>query len=143
MAMKCKGEIEGIKLDVIIDSGAATCVISSRLMEKLHYEIDRPSIVIAVTADGNRIKSKGEIDVELYLEEEPVKATLQVIESVDETLILGNDWFRKMKTIIDWENKMMSIKNKGEHVDIPIEFMKEEYDSDEYESDEEEYEDEI
>jgi len=142
MAMKCRGEIEGIKLNVIIDSGAATCVMSSRLMEKLDYEIDRPSTVIAVTADGKRIRSLGEIDVELYLEEEPVKATVQVIESEDETLILGNDWLQKMKTIIDWREKMMSIRNKGEHVDIPVEIMMEDYDSEEYENDSEEYEDE-
>ena len=140
MAMKCRGEVEGIKLNVIIDSGAANCVMTSKLMEKLEYDIDRPSKLIAVTANGTRIQSLGEIDIELYLEDEPVKATVQVIESKDETLILGNDWLQKMKTIIDWREKMMSIKNQGEHIDIPVEIMMEDYDSEEDESDDEEYE---
>ena len=35
---------------------------------------------------------------------------------------------------------MMSIKNQGEHIDIPVEIMMEDYDSEEDESDDEEYE---
>ena len=45
-----------------------------------------------------------------------------------------------MKTIIDWREKMMSIKNQGEHVDIPVEIMMEDYESEEDESDDEKYE---
>jgi hypothetical protein len=43
----------------IVDSGAATSIITKALLNKLKCEIDKPSDLIVVTANGARIKSLG------------------------------------------------------------------------------------
>src|SRR5436305_897975 len=129
------------KIDEIIDTGAAISAMTRSLMEELGYKINRSSDVVIVTADGTKSRSLGKIvDMELTLNGVDTIVTVQVIESKDRTLILGNDWLKKVKAQIDMDKGKINIKGKKGFIDIPVEFfiMKDEM-NEEYE---EKYEDE-
>jgi hypothetical protein len=77
--------------EVVIDRKVITSITTKGLMEKLKYGVDKLTERNVITLEGEKIKSQGEIIVEIYLEEEKVKVMAQVIESKDKTLLLGND----------------------------------------------------
>jgi predicted aspartyl protease len=140
-SMKSKAEIEDVEIDAIIDTGAAISAMTRSLMEELGYKIDKSSDVIIVTADGTKSRSLGKIiDMELTLNGINTIVTVQVIESKDRTLILGNDWLKKVKAQIDMDKGKINIKGKEGYVNIPVEFFVKRDEIDE--SYEEEYEDE-
>ena len=140
-AMKCKGEIEGIQVEVIIDTGAANSAISNKLMEKLAYNVEERSEKIFTTANGTKEPSLGRVrNVELYLEGKPTKVNFEVVNSSKEMLLLGIDWQQKVKAVIDVTEKNINIKGEEGFMDIPIETNLEEYETDEEDYEEDEYE---
>jgi len=140
-SMKSKAEIEDIEIDAIIDTGAAISAMTKTLIEELGYKINKSSNVVIVTADGNRTRSLGKIiDIELNLNGVDTVVTVEVIESKDRTLILGNDWLERVRAQIDMEKGKINIKGKKGFVDIPVEFSTKKDNSDE--GSEEEYENE-
>ncbi|PKB96261.1 hypothetical protein RhiirA5_404481 [Rhizophagus irregularis] len=70
------------------------------------------------------------------------KEEVEVIDSSEEDLILGNDIWKKLNVSIDFENKEMRIERHEETIVIPINYEKspEEFEDPESSSDEEEYE---
>jgi predicted aspartyl protease len=132
-----KAKIEDIEIEAIIDTGAAISAMTRGLMEELGYKINKSSKVVIVTADGKKSRSLGKImDMELTLEGVDTLITVEVMESMDRTLILGNDWLNKVNANIDYESGKLSIKGRNGYIDIPIKFSKENDDE------EEEYEEE-
>ena len=138
-SMKIRAEIEDIELDAIIDTGAAISAITRGLMRELGYKINQSSNVRITNANGIKTRSLGKIsDMELTVSGIDTSVTVEVIESEDSTLILGNDWLKKVKAQIDMNKGKVSIKGVNGFVDIPIEFStgKEENDDKEYEEEE-------
>ena len=142
-SMKSKVEIEDVEMEAVIDTGAAISAITKDLMDELGYKINKSSDIVIITADGNKTRSLGKIvDMQLLIGGIETFITVQVIESKDRVLILGNDWLRKVKANIDMEKGKINIKGNKGYVDIPVEFLsleqenEDEYDSEEYEDEE-------
>ena len=92
-AARCDIYINNERLSAVVDSRAATSIMTKKLMDKLGYKINEPSKLTIVTANGSQIRSLGKINrIPLELEGEFIPTTFQVLDSVDDTLILGNDW---------------------------------------------------
>ena len=49
-----------------------------------------------------------------------IETPVQILDSTDEVFILGNDWLRRMKANLDWDNSELSIKYGRKIVTIPI-----------------------
>ena len=138
-SMTSRAEIEDIELDAIIDTGAAVSAITRGLMKELGYKINQSSNVKIVNANGVKTRSLEKIsDMELTVSGIDTRVTVEVIESEDSTLILGNDWLKKVKARIDMDKGKVSIRGANGFVDIPIEFStgREENDDEEYEEEE-------
>jgi len=124
------------EIKAIIDTEAACCAITRKLMEKLDMEIKMPSNISFRTADGSQHRSLGRLG-RLYFTIGGIRthADLEVIESKnDEILILETNWQRKNNVIMDFGNEEMEING---YENIPIEFMiknTEIEDEDEYEN---------
>src|SRR5256714_505991 len=136
--MRCNAGMEGKVVEAIIDSGAEITAMSRGLMEKLGYEIEKPSNIIIKSANDQKERSLGIIKrVEILLEGEEVTTDMEVIENSDELLILGNDWIKRNVKNIDIDKGEMRIKGKYGIQVIPIEFTRETDDEEEeYESEE-------
>ena len=141
-AMKCDGIIEGLKVQIIIDTGAANSAISEKLADKLGYTADEKSNIILVTANGTKEKSLGKINnIEIYLGQQvKTKANVEIVQSNEEMILLGMDWMRKVRAIISTEDNWMSIKIGNTVSEIPVKFTMNDDEEDEEEEYESEYE---
>jgi len=111
VAMRCHVNIKGQQVIAVLDSGAAVSIITAKLMRKLGLRIDRDSKTIVVTANGAREKALGTIiNVKITLQNIAIPIDLQVIESKDETLLLGTDWFTKARANLDFDNYTLKIR---------------------------------
>jgi hypothetical protein len=147
-AAKSLVTVKGQNITAILDSGAATSIITKTLMKELGLKINQPSKLVIVTANGTKVQSLGEIS-NMPMEFNGVKflAPVQVLDLPDQVLILGNDWLLKVKAIIDWGKKTVTTviggKRRTTRIQCtkvtPLQFEDDDVESD---SDEDEYEDE-
>ena len=73
-------------------------------MDKLRLSPDSPSETVIITANGIRIRALGQIsNLKISIQDLIIPIQLQVIESREETLLLGTDWFEKMKAKWDFD----------------------------------------
>jgi len=108
-------------ITVIIDTGAATSIISKKLMKKYDYKIDQPSNLIIVTANGSRVRSLGQISaLPLEVKRQEIPTPVQVLESTDEILILGSDWLKRFRANVDYDHDILSIRTKGQLIKVPF-----------------------
>jgi len=111
----------------ILDTGAASNIISNRLMKELGLKIQKKSNIIFKMANGRKIPSLGQTQGKLEIQEIEIPVTLQVIDATEETLLLGNEWFSQVKAKINFEEEELRIKGKNDEVvKIPIYYTKEE-----------------
>jgi len=124
-AAKCTLRIGQKAQTAIVDSGAATSIITKSLLDKLGLVINRSSKMIVVTANGARTRSLGIIDnVPVNIGKIQILTSFQVLESKDEILILGNDWLRETNANMNWEQSTLTIKQGKYVIRIPITFTK-------------------
>ena len=94
-------------------------------MDRLGFEVDSPSKLVVVTANGARTKSLGIVsNLPVTVGKINIPTSFQVLESKDEVLILGNEWLREANAIMDWERSTLTIKKRDKIVKIPITFTK-------------------
>ena len=90
MAVKSDLLINGQEIQTVIDSGAATNIITNKLRKRLGIEIEKSSKTVFTIANGKKIPSLGETEIIIEISEQieiPVK--VQVIDSEKKDLILG------------------------------------------------------
>ena len=123
--IKCVSNIEGIKVETIIDTGAGISAITRGLMEKLQWEEDEESDLILVTADNTKHNSLGRMrEIYFLIEGKKVSANgIEIIESPEKLLILGTDWAHKKEGKIDLKNNILEIESEEGNVKIPVEFI--------------------
>lgn len=124
MAMRGILEINDENREVIIDSGAASNVITTALMKEMELEIEEPSNFRCIMANGAKVASLGKTTVNIGINEElmlPVQ--VNVLKSENKELIIGNDTLREMNARIDYEKKVLEIRIDGEEIiEILVEY---------------------
>ena len=97
-AAKCYVWIKGNPIKAVLDSGAAVSIITNKLRRKLGIPIDVDSKVVVITANGIRERALGQINhVNINIQDIQIPMNLQVIDSTEDNLLLGTDWFEKTK----------------------------------------------
>ena len=126
IAVKCNLIVNGEEVKTIIDSGAATSIITNSLRRKLGLKILRPSNTVFTMADGGRTPSLGKTEIILEIEDEEIPIEVQVIDSRADDLLLGNRAFRNLKAIIDYDKKIWFVRYNHKRLEIPIYYTEEE-----------------
>ncbi|KAF0476151.1 gag-pol fusion protein [Gigaspora margarita] len=99
IAAKCHIRIKGNSVTAVLDSGAAVSIITKRLIKNLGLEIDSLLKIVVVIMNRTKERAIGQINkVNIIVHNIMVPMKLQVIESLEETLLLGTDWFEKTST---------------------------------------------
>ena len=144
-AAKCNLRVNGKAISVIVDSGAATNIMTRPLMNRLGCQVSKPSRIVVVVANGDKTRSLGiGEDVGINFGKLRVDANFQVLESQDEVLILGNGWLRKNKARMDWYQNSLLIRTSRGNAQVPVTFTKtssvriQEEDDEEFEYEDEE-----
>jgi predicted aspartyl protease len=91
MAMKTILNVEGKEVKIIIDTGAATSVITNKLRKELDIPIQKESNVRFVLADGNKIAALGRTEVEIQINNKKIPIEVKIMDSKEKYIIIGND----------------------------------------------------
>src|SRR5579859_6695546 len=122
--MKTPVLINGLKIKAIVDTGAATCAISKRLLNEIGGEIEKSSNIRCIMANGSKTASLGKTTVEMEMEEIIIEIEVEVINSQERMLIIGNDFMNEWKANINFENNTLTIIDQENEIYIPIEYIK-------------------
>ena len=125
-AMRAELEVEDQLISAIIDTGAAVSVITDKLRRKLNIPIFGKSKFRCTIANGQKIAALGKVNITIrYKDELEIIREIEVIESKEEDLILGNDIWKLFKTKINYEEEIMEVEEEGEIITIPIRYERE------------------
>jgi predicted aspartyl protease len=95
MAMKTILNVEGKEVKIIIDTGAATSVITNKLRKELDIPIRKRSNVRFILADGNKIAALGRTEVEIQINNKKIPIEVEIMDSKEKYIIIGNDILKK------------------------------------------------
>lgn len=100
--------IEGIPLVALLDSGAARTVIGEKglwILGKIQAKIQTIKNKFVETADEGRHEVVGQCRLAISLEGRTREITILVVPSLNQTLILGIDFWTRMQIITDMTNR--------------------------------------
>ena len=138
--MKTQLRINNKDIEVVIDSGAAISVITEKLRKELSLRIIGKSNITCTLANGGKIASLGKVNTEVEIYEKVViPITLDVIESNQREIIIGNDLLNEWNANINYKDKMLELEDEEEIISIPVWYIRqiEESEESEYESESE------
>ena len=119
-----------------MDSGAAVTVLSKEIWDKMPYEkLEASRTSLCPFGEGKKYASLGKIrNMDFFVGDVKTEMDVEVVDVPGEIFILGVDWMAKEGAKIDIYNEIMYI---GQN-EIPIRYIKPEFDEEEYESEDEE-----
>ena len=121
-ALYCEASINHIRFPLIVDSRSAGSIISLALLKDLDMEITRASKTVMVNVNSERRRPLGAVsDIPLKIRECIIPMDAIVTEADSYAAIVGNDWLRKTKAIIDYDANTMVIKWKNKVLKVPTE----------------------
>ncbi len=104
-----KFKVKNQEINVIIDSGASTNIITKTLLDKLNTKIEESSNKIFTLANGKDIIALGKVKLNFKIQERKLLIKLQVIELKEEKILIGMKWLKKVKAEINLENNTIKI----------------------------------
>ena len=113
-------------VEAILDLGAAAYIISTSLTEKLKLKPDKSSDIMVITADGQRKRSLGVItNTPLIIQGVQFTVDLQLIESTQDTLLLGINWFKTFDARIFFDQDKIRLKINNQLIESSIKCVEE------------------
>src|SRR5262249_41957100 len=103
----------------IIDSGAAVSMIAHQTVKDLGLKIEQASTSLIVTATGSSSQPLGIIrDLPVEIEGITIPVTVEVVPATFYSLLLENDWSKKIEANYNWKNGCYSFKWKGKKISV-------------------------
>ena len=145
MTAKTKVKINDKEIYAVIDTGAATNLITNRLQKELGLKIIDKSDMIFIMANGKRSAALGKIRVKMEIKGRKIPMELQVIESQKKDLLIGMETFLWLEANLDFKRKEMKLVWNNKEIVTKILCTKRELDDEikrikELGNEEEEYE---
>ena len=121
-ALYCEASIKHIKFPLIVDSGSAGSIISLSLLKDLDMEITRASKTVMVNVNGERRRPLGAVsDIPLRVHDRIIPMDAIVTDANSYAAIVGNDWLRKTRAVLDYDNNVMTLKWQNESFEVATE----------------------
>ena len=122
--MKTPIIIDNIEVKAIIDTGAATSAITSNLLKETQYKINQSSNTRCIMANGARIASLGKSEIEIEIGDIITPILVEVIDSEDWTLIIGNDFLDEWNANIDFNSETLILQDNETIIEIPVTYTR-------------------
>src|SRR6185295_2694599 len=111
--MICKGQVKGWTVDIILDSGSSTSIISRKFLEYLELQVTRSSERMITGIHGNKKSSLGIVeDIPVHLGDVVISINMEVIDTQAYSIVLGTDWLRKARAVIDYYECKVTVKDE-------------------------------
>ena len=93
----------------LLDTGSGATIINERIAKQLHLTYERPKGNMLFAADGSQMPVVARAEVVMYFGSLGIPHTVQVVQRVQHDLILGADFLKANRVMIDYKENMVSI----------------------------------
>ena len=109
-ALYCDAYIDGNPIYLIVDTGSTGSLISKKFLDWLGRKIDTPSTINMVDVNGGKKRSLGKVkDLPINIKGTIIPIDVDVSESPNFSILVGNDWLTKTKGTIDYNHCVMEL----------------------------------
>ena len=113
MTMSFRGQVNGQTARVLLDSGASESFMSIDYARQLRLTWSSEEVVICL-GDNQVGVALGVCRVTVRIGSCTTRWAVRVMELLAEyDLVLGDDWLRSHKAILNWENDLVSVRKSG------------------------------
>ena len=98
--------------------------MTSALLKETQFNITEKSNTRCIMADGNRIASLGKSEIEIEIGEVITPIVVEVIDSKDWTLIIGNDFLSEWNSNINFETETLTLQDQEFTMEISISYYR-------------------
>ncbi|KAG9299057.1 hypothetical protein G9A89_020370 [Geosiphon pyriformis] len=107
----CKAQVAGYFIDLILDSGSSVSVIAKHFLEAIGRKIDKPSTRPMTNVHGDKKKGLGIAKaIPVHINGISIETDMEVSEVKEYTIIVGNEWLKKAKALLDYELCELTIR---------------------------------
>ena len=113
-AVYCDAYIDNNPIYLIVDTGSTSSVISKSFLNSIERTIDEPSSINMVDINGGKKRSLGKVkNLPINIKGVTIPIDVDVSESKNYTVIVGNNWLTKTKGVIDFDHKVLTLQYQG------------------------------
>ncbi|KAG9290583.1 hypothetical protein G9A89_020953 [Geosiphon pyriformis] len=107
----CKAQVAGYFIDLILDSRLSVSVIAKHFFEAIGRKIDEPSTQPMTNVHGDKKKGLGITKaIPVYINGISIETDMEVSEVKEYIIIVGNEWLKKAKALLDYELCELTIR---------------------------------
>ncbi|KAG9290765.1 hypothetical protein G9A89_011728 [Geosiphon pyriformis] len=107
----CKVQVAGYFINLILNSGSSVSVIVKHFLEAIDRKIDEPSTRPMTNVHGNKKKDLGIAKaISVRINGISIETDMEVSEAKEYTIIVGNEWLKKAKVLLDYELCELTIR---------------------------------
>ncbi|KAG9303752.1 hypothetical protein G9A89_018649 [Geosiphon pyriformis] len=107
----CKAQVAGYFIDLILDSESFVSVIAKHFLEAIGRKIDESSTRPMTNVHGDKKKGLGIAKaIPVHINGISIETDMEVSEAKEYTIIVGNEWLKKAKTLLDYELCELTIR---------------------------------
>ncbi|KAG9284512.1 hypothetical protein G9A89_014116 [Geosiphon pyriformis] len=107
----CKAQVAGYFIDLILDSRSSVSVIAKHFLEAIGRKIDEPSTKLMTNVHGDKKKGLGIAKaIPVRINGISIETDMEVSEAKEYTIIVGNEWLKKAKALLDYKLCELTIR---------------------------------
>ncbi|KAG9284336.1 hypothetical protein G9A89_007491 [Geosiphon pyriformis] len=107
----CKAQVAGYFIDLILDSESSVSVIAKHFLEAIGRKIDESSTQLMTNIHSNKKKGLGIAKaVPVQINGISIETNMEMFEAKEYTIIVGNEWLKKAKVLLDYEFCELTIR---------------------------------
>ncbi|KAG9287068.1 hypothetical protein G9A89_023033 [Geosiphon pyriformis] len=107
----CKAQVAGYFINLILDSGSSISVIAKHFFEAIGRKIDESSTQPMTNVHGDKKKGLGIAKaIPVCINGISIETNMEVSEAKKYTIIVGNEWLKKAKILLDYELCELTIR---------------------------------
>ncbi|KAG9303955.1 hypothetical protein G9A89_005865 [Geosiphon pyriformis] len=111
ISLICKVQVAGYFIDLILDNESSVSVIAKHFLEAIGRKIDKSSTRLMTNVHGNKKKDLGIAKaIFVHINGISIETDIEVSEAKEYTIIVGNEWLKKAKALLDYELCELTIK---------------------------------
>ncbi|KAG9298705.1 hypothetical protein G9A89_012773 [Geosiphon pyriformis] len=107
----CKAQVAGYFIDLILDSRSSVSVIAKHFLEAIGRKIDKLSTRPITNVHSDKKKGLGIAKaIPVCINGISIETDIEVSEAKEYTIIIGNEWLKKAKALLDYELCELTIR---------------------------------
>ncbi|KAG9306203.1 hypothetical protein G9A89_016107 [Geosiphon pyriformis] len=107
----CKAQVAGYFIDLILDSRSSVSIIAKHFFKAIGRKIDESFIKPMTNVHGDKKKDLGITKaISVHINSISIETDMEVFEAKEYTIIVGNEWLKKTKALLDYELCKLTIR---------------------------------